>query len=145
MKTIIRNCLAVLIGLVLGSIVNMALVIVGPHLIPPPAGVDMSDMESFAAGAHLLGPQHYLFPFLAHALGTLAGALTAHLISSTRRSVFSYVIGALFLFGGITAAFMIPAPAWFIALDLLAAYIPMACLATRLGRRIRPEHAANSS
>ena len=137
MKTILRNCLAVIIGLVLGGIVNMALVVAGPHVIAPPAGVDMSDARSLAAGVHLLAPKHFLFPFLAHALGTLVGALATHLAASTRRSALAYVIGALFLAGGIAAAFMIPAPAWFIALDLLVAYLPMAWLGARLGRGIR--------
>ena len=56
MKTILRNCLAVVVGLVLGGIVNTALVMAGPHVIPPPAGVDMSDAKSLAAGVHLLAP-----------------------------------------------------------------------------------------
>jgi hypothetical protein len=145
MKTILRNCLAVVIGLVLGSIVNMALVVASPHVIPPPAGVDMSDAKSLAAGVHLLAPKHFLFPFLAHAAGTLAGALATHLAASTRRSALAYVIGALFLAGGITAAFIIPAPVWFIALDLLVAYIPMAWLGTCLGRSIRSGSAASVS
>lgn len=137
MKTILRNCLAVVIGLVLGGIVNMALVVAGPHVFAPPAGVDMSDAKSLAAGVHLLAPRHFVFPFLAHAVGTLAGALAAHLAASTRRAAFAYVVGAFFLAGGITASFIIPAPAWFIALDLLVAYIPMAWLGTRLGRSLR--------
>ena len=36
---------------------------------------------------------------------------------------------------GIAACFMIPAPAWSMAIDLAAAYLPMAWLAARLGRR----------
>lgn len=138
MKTILRNCLAVIAGLVLGSIVNMALVVAGPMLVPPPAGVDLSDAKSLAAGVHLLEPRHFLFPFLAHAAGTLAGACVAYLIASTRRPALAYLVGLLFLAGGIAAAFMIPAPAWFIALDLLVAYLPMAWLGICLGRRIRP-------
>jgi len=31
---------------------------------------------------------------------------------------------------------MIPAPVWFVVLDLAAAYVPMAFLRTLLGRRI---------
>ena len=54
MKILIRNTLAVVIGLVLGSLVNMALVVIGPRLIPPPAGVDMSTVEGLNAGVHLL-------------------------------------------------------------------------------------------
>jgi hypothetical protein len=33
---------------------------------------------------------------------------------------------------------MIPAPVWFIALDLIVAYLPMAWLATVIGARLRP-------
>src|SRR5262249_37579386 len=47
-----------------------------------------------------------------------------------------YVIGVCFLAGGVAAARMIPAPAWFVVLDLAAAYVPMAFLGTLLGRRI---------
>ena len=41
-----------------------------------------------------------------------------------------------FLAGGIAAARMIPAPAWFVVLDLAAAYVPMAFLGALLGRRL---------
>ncbi len=44
----------------------------------------------------------------------------------TRR--YALIVGIIFLMGGISACFMIPAPAWFIAADLLLAYIPMALL-----------------
>ncbi len=67
-------------------------------------------------------------PFLAHAVGTLTGALAAYLIAATYRAQMAYVIGAVFLCGGVAASFMIPAPIWFIALDLLAACLPMAWL-----------------
>ncbi|MFL5327859.1 MAG: hypothetical protein ACJ8C4_03005 [Gemmataceae bacterium] len=136
MKTILRNICAVIIGVVLGGTVNMALITASPHVIPPPAGVDVTDAKSLAASIHLFEPKHFVFPFLAHALGTLVGALTAFLIAGSYRSVFAYVIGAIFLAGGIAACFMIPAPLWFIILDLAAAYIPMAWIGIQLGRRI---------
>jgi hypothetical protein len=85
---------------------------------------------------HLFEPKHFVFPFLAHALGTLTGALLAFLVAVSYRSVFAYAIGVVFLAGGIAAAFMIPAPVSFIILDLAVAYIPMAWLATELGYRI---------
>lgn len=138
---ILRNFAAVIVGFVLGSVVNMALVTIGPRLIPLPAGIDVTDAKSFAAGAHLLEPKHFLFPFLAHAGGTLVGAAIAHAIAGTHRNVCAYVIGALFLAGGIAACFMIPAPAWFIAADLLFAYFPMAWLGMKLGQTLRPEAA----
>jgi hypothetical protein len=136
MKTIIRNILAVIIGVVVGGAVNMALVMAGPHVVPPPAGVDMSDPGSLSKSIHLLEPKHFVFPFLAHALGTLAGALLAFLIAASFRSVFAYIIGAFFLAGGIAAVCMFGGPMWFIILDLVAAYLPMAWIGTRLGRSI---------
>lgn len=134
--TLFRNILAVVFGFVAGSVVNMALVTIGPRVIPAPAGVDVSKAESIAASIHLFEPKHFVFPFLAHALGTFAGALVAYLVAASRRTVFAFVVGGLFLAGGIAASFLIPAPAWFIALDLVAAYLPMAWLAMQVGRRM---------
>ena len=113
----------------------MALITLSPALIPPPAGVDLGNAESLSKGIHLFQPRHYVMPFLAHALGTLAGACAAYLIAATYRVQIAFAIGVVFLCGGVAASFMIPAPAWFIALDLLAAYIPMAWLGIRLARK----------
>jgi hypothetical protein len=109
-------------------VVNGAIVTVGPMLIPAPEGIDVTNMESLAANVHLLEPKHFLFPFLAHAAGTLVGAWVAARIAASHKLRMALVVGVLSLCGGIAAAFMIPAPAWFIALDLIGAYIPMAWL-----------------
>ena len=145
MKILLRNSAAVLLGFVLGSIVNLALITASPHVIPPPPGVDVSNVASMKASMHLYQAKHFLFPFLAHALGTFAGALVAFLVAGSRRAVFASTLGFLFLAGGITACFLIPAPAWFMALDLLAAYLPMAWLAARLGRRLTAHSPASLS
>lgn len=138
MTSIFRNLAAVIVGLLIGGTCNSLLVVLGAQLIPAPTGINPSDLDSVRANAHLLKPQHFLFPFLAHAAGTLAGALIAHLIAGTRRGLLSLLVGVCFLAGGIAAATMIPAPAWFIALDLLAAYVPMALLGGKLGAKLRP-------
>lgn len=135
MNPVLRNILAVIAGGVAGSAVNMAIVMTSGSVIPSPEGVNPADMESVKANAHLFGAKHFIFPFLAHALGTLAGAWLCALIAATRKMTFAMVIGVFFLAGGIAAAFMIPAPTWFIVLDLLAAYIPMAWLGGKMGSR----------
>ena len=137
MITLLRNILAVVAGVILGSVVNMAIVTFGPALIPLPAAVDTSTPEGLAAGIALFEPRHFVTPFLAHALGTLVGALIAYLFAASHKARFAYAIGVLFLIGGIAACFMIPAPAWFMAADLLLAYLPMAWLATKTGGRLR--------
>lgn len=137
MPKLLRNVLAVIAGFFVGSIVNMALITLSPALIPPPAGVDVNNAESLAKGIHLFEARHFVMPFLAHALGTFAGALVAFLIAANHKPRFAWAIGALFLCGGVAASFMIPAPAAFIALDLLGAYLPMAWLAIRVGSRMQ--------
>jgi hypothetical protein len=137
MPNLLRNALAVLAGIVIGGVVNSALIAVSPSLIPPPAGVDVNNAESLRNAMHLFEPRHFIMPFLAHALGTLAGALAAYLIAASYKARIAYAIGAVFLCGGIAASFMIPAPTWFIALDLLAAYLPMAWLAIQIGTRMK--------
>ncbi|MFN2239832.1 MAG: hypothetical protein ABR524_10615 [Thermoanaerobaculia bacterium] len=132
----LKNVLALIAGIVIGGVVNMAIVVLGPSLIPPPAGVDTSNAESLARSIHLFEPRHFVMPFLAHALGTLAGALAAYAIAITYRRGIAMAIGGFFLLGGLAASVMIPAPAWFIALDLLAAYLPMAWLGAWLGARL---------
>jgi hypothetical protein len=136
MPKLLRNALALIVGLAVGSAVNMAIVILGPSLIAPPPGVDVTDAESLRGSMHLFEPRHFIMPFLAHALGTLAGALAAYLIAAGYKARFALGIGVVFLCGGVAASFMIPAPAWFIALDLLVAYLPMAWLAIRIGARL---------
>lgn len=136
MPNLLKNALAILAGLVIGGSVNMALITLSPSIIPPPAGVNVSSAESMAAAMHLYEPRHFIMPFLAHALGTLAGATVAYLIAATYKVSIAYAIGVVFLCGGIAASFMIPAPKWFIALDLLAAYLPMAWVAHRAGNRM---------
>jgi hypothetical protein len=128
MNNLMWNTLAVVAGFVIGSMVNMAIIKLGPMLIPPPAGVDVNDMESLKAGFHLFQPRHFVTPFLAHAAGTLVGATIAYLIAASYQLQIAYAIGALFLCGGIAASFMLPAPVWFMALDLVVAYLPMAWL-----------------
>jgi hypothetical protein len=139
MPRLLRNILAVLAGLIVGSAVNMAIVTFGPTVIAPPMGVDMSSAEGLARTMHLFEPRHFLTPFLAHALGTLVGALLAYLLAASHKKAFAWTIGVFFLCGGVMASVMIPAPAWFIATDLLLAYLPMAWLAIRIGTRlVRP-------
>jgi hypothetical protein len=142
---LLRNVLAVVIGFVIGSAVNMMIVLVSPTVIPPPAGVDMKTPDGLASGMHLLEPKHFVMPFLAHALGTFAGALAAYLIAASHKARFAWAIGLLFLLGGVAASFMVPAPAWFIALDLIGAYLPMAWLSIQVGRRFADLIAAPTS
>ena len=133
---ILRNVLAVLVGLIAGAMLNGLIIQVSPLLIPPPAGVDISTMEGLKAGLHKFEVKHFIMPFLAHALGTLLGSLLAALISVSLRQWFALAIGLLFLVGGFASVVMLPAPLWFDVIDLALAYIPMAYLGYWLANKI---------
>lgn len=132
MNPILRNVLAVVAGIVVGGLVNMGLITVGPEIIPLPEGIDPNDMESLKANSHLMETKHFLFPFLAHALGTLVGAFLAAKLAISNQLTLAMVIGGFFLIGGITAATMIPAPLWFNVADLGLAYLPMGWLGWKI-------------
>ena len=132
-----KNVLAVIGGAVVGSIVNMGIISVSGSIIPPPEGVDVTTMEGLKKALPLFQPKHFIMPFLAHALGTLVGAWLAARIAATNKMRFAMVIGVLFLVGGIANVFMLPAPAWYNALDLLCAYLPMSYIGGKLGSRVK--------
>jgi hypothetical protein len=132
MNPILRNILAVVAGLVLGSIVNMSLIQYGLHLFPFPEGFDMNNPEAMEAHKDLVEPQHLLFPWLAHALGTLVGAAIAARLAAKHHLLMAMVVGLFFLAGGIYMAIIAPAPLWFIVADLALAYLPMAYLGAKL-------------
>lgn len=142
MPNALRIALALIAGLVVGGGVNMALIMLGPSLIPPPPGADMTTAEGLQAAMPLLEPKHFLVPFLAHAVGTLVGALVGSLITASRRAAVAYTVGAVFLCGGVAASFTIPAPIWFEVLDVVVAYLPMAWLGLSLANRLKPAAAS---
>jgi len=133
MKPKHKNILAVIAGILVGWVVNMGLIMLSPKIVPLPEGVNPADMESIKANLHLYETRHFIMPFLAHALGTLAGALVAALIAATNKMKMALIIGVFFLIGGIAAVMLIPAPLWFNIVDLVAAHLPMAWLGGMLG------------
>lgn len=137
MVKVLRILLAVVVGLVVGSLINMGLIAVSGQVIAPPAGADVGTMEGLRASLHLFEPKHFVFPFLAHALGTLAGAFAAVLLAPAGARLPAYAVGGFFLLGGIANVVLLPAPVWFSALDLVLAYLPAAWLGHILAMRVR--------
>jgi hypothetical protein len=132
MNKTLKNVFGFIIAAVIGMVVNSGLIRLGLVLFPLPEGVVPGDMESIAANLDKFAPGNYVMSFLAHALGTLVGALVALKLCASSQLKFAYGIGVFFLLGGIAAAFVIPAPTWFIIFDLVLAYIPMAWVATKI-------------
>jgi len=136
MNTILRSVIAVVVGVIAGSALNMGLIMISGSVIAPPEGVITTTTEGLKESLHLFEPKHFLMPFLAHALGTLFGALIAALIVSKHKIRFALAIGCWFLFGGVTMIFLLPSPVWFTVGDLTLAYIPMAYLGGRIAIKL---------
>tara|TARA_B100001971_G_scaffold167700_1_gene158922 strand:- start:161 stop:553 length:393 start_codon:yes stop_codon:yes gene_type:complete len=118
MKTIFKNILVVFGGCLFGMAVNMGLIITGNQLIPFADGLNPMDATMWEI-------KYFLFPFLAHAIGTLSGAFIAARFAASYHMILAICIGIFFLLGGISMVFIMPAPVWFIVADLSLAYIPM--------------------
>lgn len=135
MNPILRNILAVIAGWLGGSIINMGLIKIGSTVFPI-VGIDPNDMEAFAEVMPTLDSEHFIFPFLAHALGTLVGAAIAASIAKNHKMKLALGIGVLFLLGGIMVNYMLPGPTWFAVVDIVLAYIPMAWIGGKLGEKL---------
>ena len=125
MKTIIKNILVLLGGCVFGSVVNMGLIIAGNQLIPMADGMNPMDATMWEI-------KYFVFPFLAHAIGTLVGAFIVARYTASYHMILSIFVGVFFLLGGISMVFIMPAPLWFIIVDISIAYIPMGWLGWKL-------------
>jgi len=135
MSPLLRNVLAVIAGLIIGGIVNSGIIFLGPNLISPPEGVDPNDIESIKANVHLYSSKHFIIPTLAHALGTLVGAIVTVKIAASKHKTLALVLGGIFFLGGLAMAFMLPEFWKFSIIDLAIAYFPMALLGWSLAGR----------
>lgn len=132
MKSIIKNILAVVSGVIIGGVVNMGIIMISSLIIPPPNGADVTTTEGLKASMHLFQPKHFIMPFLAHAIGTLVGAFIAAKFAAKFKIWFAYGIGVFFFLGGLLSIFQLPSRTWFSIVDLTLAYIPMSYIALKL-------------
>jgi uncharacterized membrane protein YqgA involved in biofilm formation len=128
-KKMIKNILAFITGVLIGMIVNMGLIILGSNLIPVSEGFDSMNAINWEL-------TNFIFPFLAHALGTLVGAFLAAKIANSYQLPLAMSIGVFFLIGGVTMVYILPAPVWFICTDLIVAYIPMGYLGWIIAKKV---------
>ncbi len=134
MKPIVRNILAIIIGVFAGGAINMSVIMLSSYIIPPPEGANLLTTEGLKASMNLMQPKHFIMPFLAHALGTFAGSLIAAIIAGKNKMRIAIGISIWFMIGGLINIIMLPSPLWFTILDLAGAYLPMGFLAGKLAQ-----------
>ena len=137
MHPMFKNVLAVILGWLSGSVINIGLLNLG-HSLYPIEGVTPSEMQALAEIMPTLGPEYFIFPLLAHTTGSFLGGLIACLLGSSSRLNLSMAVGFIFFLGGMTTTLMLNGPLWFTITDLALAYLPMAWLGYLLGMRLKP-------
>ncbi len=131
-----KSILLSVAGLLIGAITNGIIVQVGSQIVKAPKGLDLSTEQGLAKAMPLMGAEHFVFPFLAHAIGTLVGAYFVSRMKVNRALLNAMAIGFAFLAGGVMMVLTLPGtPWWFVATDLVLAYLPMAYLGYKLGQR----------
>lgn len=131
---IVKSILAIIVGIVVGSLVNGVILLASFAVFGAPEGLNVFDAESVKANAGGFTTANLVGTLLAHQLGTLVGAFLAAKIAPFGKIAFAIAIGAWFLLGGIYAATVVAAPMWFVVIDL-ALYLPIAILGGKLGSR----------
>ncbi|MDA7803852.1 hypothetical protein N8987_04680 [Crocinitomix sp.] len=139
MNPTIRNIIAIVIGLAVGMSLNMGLIMSG-HALYPIDGLNMDDpnvMEVMAEIMPTMGPKYFVFPFLAHALGTLFGAIVAAVVATNNKMRYALIIGSFFLVGGVMMSYQLHwKPISFVLLDIVLAYIPMAWIGGKIAMKM---------
>ncbi|MFM7643558.1 MAG: hypothetical protein ACKO5N_02075 [Sphingomonadales bacterium] len=131
-----KSILLSVLGLFIGALTNGLIVKLGTALVKAPKGFDLNTPEGLAKAMPHMGFEHFVFPFLAHAIGTLIGAYFVTRVRVNRPLINAMAIGFAFLAGGVMMVLTLPqTPLWFILLDLVVAYLPMAYLGYKLGNR----------
>jgi len=92
MKQTLKNIGIVILGLIIGMIVNMGLIISG--------GIVFVPLEKFEPmNAMNWDFKYFIFPFLAHSIGTFSGAFIVSKLSKKSNIMMPLIVGFYFLAG----------------------------------------------
>jgi hypothetical protein len=101
----------------------------GQQFFPPPAGMDPSDPEAFAAAFATMPVMALVTVLLSYALGTFAGAWIATGIGG--RAFYAFLVGGVMTLAGMEKLFSSPQPLWFTIASALV-FLPSAWFASRV-------------
>ena len=127
MKQTLKNIAIVILGIIIGMIVNIGLFILGGTIFPPSENFEPMNAINWDL-------KYFIFPFLAHSIGTLSGAIIVSKLSKKSSIILPLIVGLYFLLGGIYMITILPAPMWFVLLDVILGYIPMALLGWKISK-----------
>ena len=134
----LRNIAAVIAGLVVGMIINLALIQLNTVFFPLPDGVDMTNTAQMKDAIQGMPAAAWILVIAAHLGQAFVGAWVAARLGASRWMMLAMIVGVLSLAGGIANAVMLSVPAWvWIEMPF---YLVVAWLAGRmeLARRAGP-------
>ena len=132
----IRNVIAVVVGMIAGMAANMAFVIMNKALYPMPQGVDSNDKEGFAEYIGSLPVIALLIIIVAHLSQAFVGGGVAARISADRLMTVAMIVGAFSLVAGVVTMYMMPpVPSWM--LIEMPLYLVAAWAAAKLEQKRR--------
>ena len=127
MKKILTNIGIIILGIIIGMILNMGLIILGGIIFTPTENIEPMNAINWDL-------KYFIFPFLAHSVGTLSGSFLVSKLSRNSNIIFPLIVGLYFLSGGIYMVTILPVPMWFVFLDLIVCYIPMSLIGWRISK-----------
>jgi hypothetical protein len=114
----VRKILAVVGGLVTGSICVGAVEWLGHKMYPLPAGVKPDNMEAFKEYIATAPFMALLFVIIAYALGALVSGYISTKIANDGKSRYAVICGIFFLLATIYNMIVLPTPIWFWVLGI---------------------------
>jgi len=113
MLRVLRNFAALLVGMLVGSLLNMGVVMVNLSLLfPVPEGFDFNDVQQMAAYTQTLPALAFVVTIVAHSLQAFVGGWVAARLGASRPLVLAGAIGAITVAASIYNLAWLPAPDW---------------------------------
>ena len=109
---ILRNIGAVILGLIVGMVLNMGVLFLNMVFFPMPEGVSMNDQAAMVAWMAELPQTAFILPVVAHLAQAFGGGWVAARVGASHPVVLAMIIGVLSMIGGILNLLQIPGPIW---------------------------------
>jgi len=115
-----RNIGAGLVGVVIAMLSVWLIQTIGHAVYPPPADIDLNDIEAMKEYVAGLPGGALLFVIASYFIGTLVGTCAACTIGTMLPRIYALLIGCLMLVATTMNVMMIPHPTWFIVAAVVA-------------------------
>lgn len=130
-----KNALAVILGLLGSFFIILSLEIVGHIIYPPPANLDVTNMEELKAFTSSAPPIVFILVIISYAVGSIVGGLIASAIAVNNKITKAITVGGILMGLGAYNLFMIPHPIWTIIISIFL-FIPCSYLGGYWGVKV---------